>query len=97
MKFAVSNRPDDNDIIVYSLRSGIILARFPYGFQLKEIAEALAHDYCDFVNDKYHDKSINKEWPKIDRRKRLEYHLEQARILSSDKRIVWNKHGNGVK
>lgn len=62
-----------------------------------EYAEAMAHDYCDFLNDKYCDKEINKEWPQINREERIKYHLEQLQLLRSDKRLYWNEHGNGVK
>jgi hypothetical protein len=57
----------------------------------------LAHDYVDFLNDKYHDKEINKEWPKINRGERIKYHLEQLQLLTGDKMLVWNEHGTGVK
>jgi hypothetical protein len=66
-------------------------------FLSPEIARALAHDYCDFLNEKYIDKNINEEWGKIDREARIEYHLEQLSLLNYKDNLKWNEHGNGVK
>jgi hypothetical protein len=63
----------------------------------KDIARAFAEDLCDFENDKYYDKEINKEWPKIDRRARIKYLQEQITILRYKRNIKWNAHGNGVE
>jgi hypothetical protein len=91
MKFSVGMRDKDKpDIIpVYDLKSGKIIAMFK--------DNSLAHDYVDFLNDKYHDKEINKEWPRINRGERIKYHLEQLQLLTGDKMLVWNEHGTGVK
>jgi len=61
------------------------------------INKLMAHDYCDFLNDKYCDKEVNKEWPKINRLARINYHLEQLSILINSERVVWGEHGNEVK
>jgi hypothetical protein len=62
-----------------------------------EHAEAMAHDYCDFLNDKYYDKEINKEWPIINREERIKYHINQLNKLVNSERLRWNEHGTGVK
>lgn len=72
-----------------------LMAEFP---ELNnEYAEAMAHDYCDFLNDKYCDKEINKEWPKINKEERINYHLDEIIKLKRSDYVVWNEHGNGVK
>jgi len=91
MKFGVGMRNKDRpDIIpVYHLESNEIIAMFKH--------EGLAHDYVDFPNDKYLDKEINAEWPRIKRDERIKYHLEQLQLLTSDKKLHWNEHGTGVE
>lgn len=44
-----------------------------------EVARAMAGDYVEFLNDKYFDKEINKEWPKPNNEERAKYHLEEAK------------------
>lgn len=56
----------------------------------------LIGDICDFLNDKYIDKNIDEEWPKVDVKARIKYHEEQIKILKGGK-YSWNEHGNGVK
>ncbi len=63
----------------------------------QEKAELVGGDVTDFLNDKYLDKEINAEWPEINRKSRAQYHIRQAQKLLSDKRLVWNEHGTGVK
>lgn len=61
----------------------------------------LAWDIVDFINDKYWDKEINKEWPKISLEEQLKYHESQVEILKeaikTGKSLRWNEHGNGVE
>lgn len=65
-------------------------------FMNTSIAEALAHDYCSFLNEKYIDKNINEEWGKIDINARIKYHFEQIRKLQDKRELRWNSDGNGV-
>ena len=94
MKFRVSNLLYDCGWKIYLVDGEPThIASFPDN----EHGKAMAHDYCDFLNDKYLDKEINKEWPKITRKERIDYHLNELRKLTSDKRLYWNEHGNGVE
>ncbi|MBZ2166344.1 hypothetical protein [Methanobacterium spitsbergense] len=63
----------------------------------QEQAELVGGDILYFLNDKYHDKNPNEEWPKIDREKRIKYHENQLKLLKSKNRITWNKHGTEVE
>jgi hypothetical protein len=64
---------------------------------MKEVMQFMPHDYCDFLNDKYCDKEINEEWPSIDRKERIKYHLNEIEKLVDNKKLHWNEHGNGVE
>jgi predicted metal-dependent phosphoesterase TrpH len=57
----------------------------------------LIGDIADFLNDKYCDKEINMEWPKIDREKRIKYHEEQLKLLKGEDNLKWNEHGDKVE
>lgn len=70
-----------------------MVACFPTG----EIGRLMAGDYCDFLNDKYCDKEINEEWPKIDRETRINYHTDQIIKLKKKDFVRWNEHGTGVE
>jgi len=83
------------EVVLIKSNSSKIIAKFEEDEE--GINELMAHDYCDFLNDKYLDKEINKEWPKIDRIKRIEYHLNELMKLTSDKKLYWNEHGNKVE
>jgi len=97
MKFKVLDHYIKSWIIMSIEENPKVVARFPIEDYGDNIARALAHDYCEFMNDKYHDKNINEEWGSINRSNRIKYHLEQLMLLNSKKRIHWNKHGNGVE
>lgn len=98
MEFRVSQKPTNGYFEIYSveencaayIQTGI---RFPE----TEVGIAMAHDYVDFLNDKYFDKGINEEWPSINRRDRINYHLKEIEKLVSGGRLYWNEHGNGVE
>lgn len=48
-----------------------------------ELAELLAGDICDFLNEKYIDKKINEAWGKPDVEARIKYHEEKIKILKN--------------
>ena len=93
MKFRISQLPYDGHYEVYSPELLEVRVKFPD----TELGRAMAGDYVDFLNDKYCDKEVNKEWPKIDRMARIKYHLEQISILIDSDKIFWGEHGNEVK
>jgi hypothetical protein len=95
MKFVVSDLLYDDGWRVMQIEPETKhIASFP---DVNDFSKAMAHDYCDFLNDKYCDKEINKEWPQINRYERIKYHLEQLQLLRSDKKLHWNEHGTGVE
>jgi hypothetical protein len=95
MKFIVSERVFAGAYRVMQMEPKIrTIAFFPTS---KENSLAMAYDYCDFLNDKYVDKNVNKEWGPINRKERIKYHEEQLKLLKSDKRLHWNEHGNRVE
>lgn len=66
-------------------------------FKNGDVEEGMAHDYIDIANDKYVDKEINKEWPRINREERIKYHESELRKLRGEDGLVWNPHGTGVQ
>ena len=92
----------DKKWIIFDLKNQSIIAVFsgtknPFDeYNDLDLAPLLAGDYCDFLNDKYVDKEMNKEWGKIDVQKRIEYHEKQLEILKSGD-CFWNRHGNKVQ
>lgn len=68
-------------------------------FTDKDFPDAIlmAGDYTAFLNNKYVDKIICCEWPKINRERRIAYHKEQIKLLESGKDLSWNWDGDGVK
>lgn len=68
-------------------------------FTNKDFDDAIpmAGDYTSFLNDKYVDKIICCEWPKISRARRIAYHKEQIRLLENEKQLCWSWDGNAVK
>jgi hypothetical protein len=103
MRFNIANITlDDKFIVIEIYPENKIIAEFPFkkgvtNLYSKEIAGALAGDYCEFLNNKYCDKEINKEWPRIDRESRIKYHEEQIRLLKSKENVSWNEDGDGVE
>jgi len=93
MEFRVTQTTIKGYWEVYSPQKLEIIIRF----EDTAIGFAMAHDYCDFLNDKYCDKEINAEWPGVDRKKRIEYHLEEIKKLVNEDMLGWNEHGDGVK
>lgn len=91
LRFKVTEELENNKWVLYCIDDLELRIEFPIAY------ESLAHDICDFLNDKYFDKNINEEWKEIDRKDRIRYLLQQAFILSNDDRISWNRHGNGVE
>lgn len=92
MEFRVFEKVDERGYAVYADILGV-MAYFPN----TAVGLAMAHDYCDFLNDKYCDKEINEEWPSIDRKERIKYHLNEIEKLVDNKKLHWNEHGNGVE
>jgi len=103
MRFNISSVVLDDRWIVIEIYHEIkIIAEFPFkdgvtNLYSKELARALAGDYCEFLNNKYCDKEINKEWPPIDRESRIKYHKEQIQLLEGKEHIIWNEDGDGVE
>jgi hypothetical protein len=97
MKFKVLEYASSYEIL--NLEDHGIIAKF-FMDNPNDNAKGLAHDYCDFLNDKYLDKEINKEWPLIDdkiKQKRIKYHIEQLNKLGFNDNLGWNEHGTGVE
>ena len=98
MRFILYDKPiealiDDKKCEV----SGVFQLRPEVKFMAAFVDKNMAGDYVDFLNDKYCDKEINQEWPPINKKERIRYHLEQIELLKSDKPLRWNEHGNGVE
>ena len=70
------------------------IASFP---DFNEFAKNIAYDYCSFLNNKYCDKDINKEWPKPNNKQRLQYHSEQLMLLLSGRKVKWSEDGDCIK
>jgi len=87
---------DYNGIFVYQVDP---VVRQVAIFTDKDFYDAIpmAGDYTSFLNDKYVDKIISCEWPKISIARRIAYHKEQIRLLESGKPLAWRWDGDGVK
>lgn len=97
MKFKVLEYASSYEIL--NLEDHGIIAKF-FIDNPNDNAKGLAHDYCDFLNDKYLDKEINKEWPLITekiRLKRIDYHHQELMKLVHKDKLGWNEHGTGVE
>ena len=93
MRFRVEDKPYkvfDNELyMVVIVGSGEVIAYFNDRY--------VAGDYVDFLNDKYVDKEMHKEWGKVNVAKRIIYHAAELIKLSHYKHFYYNDHGNEVK
>lgn len=93
MRFKVADKLVDGHWEIYCLDDPDFSIKFPDTPKMK----AVAHDITAILNDKYFDKEINAEWPKINREERIKFYTDQIVKLKKEDFVVWNEHGTGVE